>query len=93
MPLGNIASTFWDEGKKRQIGNANLFRLEEYNWPEFKVSVQTPEEDGQEEDFSRGRKSRGEYPGGLYFGGPVANAECRGPRLSKSLLTIPGIGS
>ena len=46
MPLGEYRITFWEEGRKndRQIGQATLFRLEEYKLPEFKVSVSTPEE-------------------------------------------------
>src|SRR5207245_5039457 len=51
MPLGEYQITFWDEGKKHHIGNATLFRLEEYKLPEFKVTVQTPEENGRKKAF------------------------------------------
>ncbi len=53
MPLGEYHVTFWDENKKHVIGNATLFRLEEYKLPEFKVSVQTPEEQRQKEGIPR----------------------------------------
>ena len=43
IPLGEYRVTFWTKGRKKHIGNAALFRLEEYKLPEFKVSVQTPE--------------------------------------------------
>jgi uncharacterized protein YfaS (alpha-2-macroglobulin family) len=47
MPLGEYRIQFWDDGRKDVIGQATLFRLEEYKLPEFKVSVQTPEENGK----------------------------------------------
>ncbi|MEY2429118.1 MAG: alpha-2-macroglobulin, partial [Verrucomicrobiota bacterium] len=74
MPLGEYHITFWDEGRKRQIGNATLFRLEEYKLPEFKVSVQTPEEEGQKKTFRVGEKVEVNIQADYYFGGPVANA-------------------
>ena len=74
MPLGEYHVTFWDEGKKRQIGSATLFRLEEYKLPEFKVSVQTPEENGKKKTFRVGEKVEVNIQADYYFGGPVANA-------------------
>src|SRR5215510_8892358 len=40
MPLGEYRIDFWDAGRNKYIGNARLFRLEEYKLPEFQVSVQ-----------------------------------------------------
>jgi uncharacterized protein YfaS (alpha-2-macroglobulin family) len=74
MPLGEYHVTFWDEGKKRVIGNATLFRLEEYKLPEFKVTVQTPEENGKKKAFRVGEKVEVNIQADYYFGGPVANA-------------------
>jgi uncharacterized protein YfaS (alpha-2-macroglobulin family) len=74
MPLGEYHITFWDEGKKRTIGSATLFRLEEYKLPEFKVSVQTPEENGKKKTFRVGEKVEVNIQADYYFGGPVANA-------------------
>jgi uncharacterized protein YfaS (alpha-2-macroglobulin family) len=80
MPLGEFHITFWEAGrpwddhKKRVIGNATLFRLEEYKLPEFKVSVQTPEEQGKKKTFRLGDKVEVNIQADYYFGGPVANA-------------------
>jgi uncharacterized protein YfaS (alpha-2-macroglobulin family)/tetratricopeptide (TPR) repeat protein len=74
MPLGEYHVTFWDSGKKSQIGSATLFRLEEYKLPEFKVSVQTPEETGKKKTFRVGEKVEVNVQADYYFGGPVANA-------------------
>ena len=74
MPLGEYQIRFWDEGRKRQIGSATLFRLEEYKLPEFKVSVSTPEENGKKKAFRIGDKVEIEVQADYYFGGPVANA-------------------
>ncbi|MDB6112979.1 MAG: Large extracellular alpha-helical protein, partial [Pedosphaera sp.] len=74
MPLGEYRVTFWDQGRKRGIGSATLFRLEEYKLPEFKVSVQTPEEDGRKKAFRLGETVRVNIQSDYYFGGGVANA-------------------
>ncbi len=74
MPLGEYQILFWDEGKKHQIGNATLFRLEEYKLPEFKVTVQTPEENGRKKAFRLGEKVEVNVQADYYFGGAVANA-------------------
>ncbi len=74
MPLGEYTIIFWDEGKKHQIGSAILFRLEEYKLPEFKVSVQTPEENGRKKAFRLGEKVEINVQADYYFGGAVANA-------------------
>nr|MBP9902061.1 alpha-2-macroglobulin [Verrucomicrobiota bacterium] len=74
MPLGEYRVQFWDEGRKHGIGNATLFRLEEYKLPEFKVSVKTPEENGQRKAFRVGEKVEVVIQADYYFGGAVANA-------------------
>jgi hypothetical protein len=74
MPLGEYRVTFWDEGRKNTIGQATLYRLEEYKLPEFKVSVQTPEEDGKRKAFRLGEKVEVTVQADYYFGGAVASA-------------------
>ena len=74
MPLGEYHVTFWDESKQHTIGNATLFRFEEYKLPEFKVTVQTPEENGQKKAFRLGDKVEVNVKADYYFGGAVANA-------------------
>lgn len=75
MPLGEYQVLFWNQGHHRQIGNATLFRLEEYKLPEFKVTVQTPEENGRKETFRLGDTVEATIQADYYFGGPVANAD------------------
>jgi hypothetical protein len=74
MPLGEYQITFFDAGRKNQIGAAQLFRLEEYKLPEFKVSVQMPEENGKKKAFRLGEKVEAQLQADYYFGGAVANA-------------------
>lgn len=74
MPLGEYRVVFWDEGRQHPIGNASLFRLEEYKLPEFKVAIQTPEEKGRKKAFRLGEKVEVKIQADYYFGGPVANA-------------------
>lgn len=74
-PLGQYRVEFHTADKKRGIGSAILFRVEEYKLPEFKVSVQTPEEDGKKKAFRMGEKVEVEVQADYYFGGPVADAK------------------
>ena len=74
MPLGEYRIQFWDADRRHGIGDATLFRLEEYKLPEFKVSVQTPEENGKKKAFRVGEKVEVTIQADYYFGGPVANA-------------------
>ncbi len=74
MPLGEYHITFWDAGRSNHIGQAALFRLEEYKLPEFQVSVQTPEENGRKKAFRLGDRVEVNVQADYYFGGPVANA-------------------
>lgn len=72
MPLGEYKVSFRDRG--RLIGSATLFRLEEYKLPEFRVSVQTPEEEGRKKAFKLGERVEVNVQADYYFGGPVVNA-------------------
>lgn len=74
MRLGEYRITFRDQSKNRHIGQAQLFRLEEYKLPEFKVAVRTPEENGQRKIFRVGEQVEASIQADYYFGGPVANA-------------------
>ncbi len=74
LPLGEYIIRFWSEGRGNFIGQAKLFRLEEYKLPEFKVSVKTPEENGKRRAFRLGEKVDVDVQADYYFGGPVANA-------------------
>ncbi|MBO0857571.1 MAG: alpha-2-macroglobulin [Chloracidobacterium sp.] len=74
MPLGEYRIDFWNAGHDIFIGQATLFRLEEYKIPEFQVSVQTPEEKGRKKAFLLGDKVEVNVQADYYFGGPVANA-------------------
>ncbi|HVK58943.1 MAG TPA: alpha-2-macroglobulin family protein, partial [Candidatus Kapabacteria bacterium] len=73
-PLGQYTVTFQNERENQHLGNAILFRLEEYKLPEFKVAVQTPEENGRRKTFLLGEKVEVEISADYYFGGAVANA-------------------
>ncbi|HXA18742.1 MAG TPA: MG2 domain-containing protein, partial [Thermoanaerobaculia bacterium] len=72
MPLGGYNITFLDGSDT--IGNAELFRLEEYKLPEFKVDVHTPEENGKKKLFRLGDTIEATVDASYYYGGPVANA-------------------
>ncbi len=74
IPLGTYTIVFWTKNKKKHIGSANLFRLEEYKLPEFKVSVNVPEENGKKKTFQLGDTLEADIHAEYYFGGPVANA-------------------
>ncbi|MBI3653392.1 MAG: alpha-2-macroglobulin [Acidobacteria bacterium] len=75
MPLGEYHITFWtDKEHHDEIGQATLFRLEEYKLPEFKVEVKTPEVDGKKKAFKLGEKVEVNIQADYYFGGAVANA-------------------
>jgi uncharacterized protein YfaS (alpha-2-macroglobulin family) len=74
LPLGEYQVQFWDQGRANSIGNATLFRLEEYKLPEFKVAVKTPEENGRKKSFRLGEKVEVNIQADYYFGGPVSNA-------------------
>ncbi|HMP77596.1 MAG TPA: MG2 domain-containing protein [Kiritimatiellia bacterium] len=72
MPLGEYQVTFHDGS--RHVGNATLFRMEEFKLPEFKVAVRTPEVDGRKATYLQGDTVSAEIQADYYSGGPVANA-------------------
>ncbi len=74
MPLGAYQVTFYDLGRNHTIGNAALFRLEEYKLPEFKVGVETPEVNGHKKAFRLGEKVEVTVSADYYFGGAVTDA-------------------
>lgn len=74
LPLGVYTIQFWDAGRNNGIGSAQLFRLEEYKLPEFKVAVKTPEENGKKKAFRVGERVEVNIQADYYFGGPVSNA-------------------
>ena len=74
MPLGQYSIRFRATEKSQYVGYANLFRLEEYKLPEYRVSVTTPEENGKQTMFRLGDTIEATVEASYYFGGPVANA-------------------
>jgi len=55
LPLGEYNIQFWDDGRRNGIAAPN-FPPREYKLPEFKVTVQTPEENGKKKSFRLGEK-------------------------------------
>ena len=74
MPLGAYSIRFRANEKSQYVGSANLFRLEEYKLPEYRVSVTTPEVDGKRALYRLGDTIEATVEATYYFGGPVANA-------------------
>jgi uncharacterized protein YfaS (alpha-2-macroglobulin family) len=74
MALGEYRVSFWDEGRNHGVGQATLFRMEEYKLPEFKVSVQTAEDAGKKKTYRVGDKIEATVQADYYFGGPVSDA-------------------
>ena len=77
MPLGPYQVNFFTVRKKDRtsVGNATLFRLEEYKLPEFEVKVSTPEKDGKKRLYRAGDKVEATIDAQYYFGGPVESAD------------------
>jgi len=73
MPLGMYRVAF--RAGSDVIGTADLFRLEEYKLPEFKVEVHLPELNGQKRLFRLGDTIDATIDASYYYGGPVANAK------------------
>jgi uncharacterized protein YfaS (alpha-2-macroglobulin family)/tetratricopeptide (TPR) repeat protein len=73
MPLGGYYVTFAASGNVG-AGTAQLFSIEEYKLPEFRVSVTTPEENGKKKAFRLGETIEATIEATYYSGGPVANA-------------------
>jgi len=76
MALGEYQVRFEtvDGNRRHSVGGTTLFRLEEYKLPEFEVSVELPEVDGQSALYSMGDEVEAEVVASYYFGGPVAKA-------------------
>ena len=72
-PLGEYRIRFAAGG--RNVGQATLFRLEEYKLPEFQVKVTIPEENGRRKLFRLGDEIAAEIRADYYFGGPVVGAK------------------
>ena len=78
--LGQYQMLFWAESAKQNfLGNAMLFRLEEYKLPEFEVKVSLPEETGpdgtkRKKAFKLGETVEIDIQADYYAGGPVQNA-------------------
>jgi len=75
LPLGEYQVAFWTPGRKRQLGGATLFRIEEYKLPDFEVTVHVPEEDGKKKTFLLGDRVESEIRARYYFGAPVTDGE------------------
>ncbi len=75
MRLGEYRVSFRDKSRDHQIGQAQLFRLEEYKLPEFKVQIELPEEEGKQKAYRLGETVEVTIEAAYYFGGAVANAE------------------
>jgi uncharacterized protein YfaS (alpha-2-macroglobulin family) len=73
--LGEYRIQFWkDKNRNEWIGQAELFRLEEYKLPEFKVTITTPRQDGQRKSFRLGEYVQADISAQYYFGGPGSGA-------------------
>ncbi len=76
MPLGPYHIQFARNSNQESIGQAQLFRLEEYKLPEFKVEIGIARGEGSAvEVFRLGDTVTGEIQADYYFGGPVPNAQ------------------
>ncbi len=74
MPLGMFRVEF--RHGNNWIGSEELFRLEEYKLPEFKVTVSTEGPDGEPQTaFRLGDRVPVTVQADYYFGGAVANAQ------------------
>ncbi len=75
MPLGEFQVRFFQGKRRGVVGQATLFRLEEYKLPEFEVSVKVPRDgQGRPKLFRVGDRVEAEIEASYYFGGPVTDA-------------------
>lgn len=74
MPLGEYRVQFRDASRSNVIGNATLFRIEEYKLPEFRVNVTTSDDKGERKTYQLGDRVTVNIEAEYYFGGPVASA-------------------
>ncbi len=75
MALGAYSITFTRDEQRDYVGNAVLFRMEEYKLPEFKVAINLGGEDGVGDIFRIGDTVSGSIQADYYFGGAVADAD------------------
>jgi hypothetical protein len=81
MALGEYRVRFFlpgpGENERHHIGDATLFRLEEYKLPEYEVTVKTPEDppgSGRPKLYLLGDRVEAEVEARYYYGAPVADA-------------------
>src|SRR6185503_2231861 len=76
MALGEYLVRFYKDAKKNEVlGQATLFRLEEYKLPEYEVAVKTPlDASGKPRLFRLGDRVEVEIESTYYYGAPVAGA-------------------
>jgi uncharacterized protein YfaS (alpha-2-macroglobulin family) len=75
MPLGAYQIRFKTTDKDHpSIGQAQLFQLEEYKLPEFRVAVTPADDHGKPKQYRLGDTVEATVEATYYFGGPVANA-------------------
>jgi hypothetical protein len=76
MALGEYQVAFFRGANKGEhLGQATLFRLEEYKLPEYEVVVRGPREaDGRPKLFRLGERVEVEIEATYYYGAPVAGA-------------------
>ncbi len=77
MRLGEYTLLFLPEKSERVIGYAQLFRLEEYKLPEFKVTVSSDSSDTDKppRTYRVGDQVQALVKAEFFFGGPVVNAD------------------
>lgn len=80
MVLGSYQIQLTRDSTNEFIGQAELFRLEEYKLPEFKVEIGIGGKEGEDteaeaEIFRLGDTVTGKIQADYYFGGPVPNAQ------------------
>jgi alpha-2-macroglobulin len=75
MTLGEYQVVFQRKAKNQHLGQATLFRLEEYELPEYEVSVKPPlDAAGRPKLFRLGDRVEIEIESTYYHGAPVAGA-------------------
>ncbi len=76
LALGEYSVQFYRDAKKNEVlGQAALFRLEEYKLPEYEVVVKTPlDASGKPRLFRLGERVEVEIESTYYYGAPVAGA-------------------
>lgn len=73
--LGEYRVQFWTKKGNDYIGDAQLFRMEEYKLPEFQVTVSTPTDNDRRKMYQVGDTVEATIEARYYFGAPVAGAD------------------